>query len=203
MELENNIDWESDYEDSSSITSYEEESEETKKKLDVWVGEMLQEKRHYAEWFIFHEQLHSELKLFFKRGGTVEMLDGNQPGKALYHAINEDSSEKSYKLMMENGAKPNRDVWSIFLDNQCEHRNRWCAECINDFLSRGFLPQKEYLTDSLPYIKEIITIYLCRKSVFYVLFIAKTSKQPMSYMWKIIAKCLYNTRKDLIWLELL
>lgn len=174
----------------------------------------------YGEWFIFHEDLADELQAHFDAGGTVEMLNGTKDTKnlgsrnmALYHCVNEHALE-CLPIMMKKGAKPDDDIWHLVFRLS---RTEWARK----FLEYGFWPTMENITSEKPYLYKItdsepiksstpifycrdeVTFLLCKNAVIQILCIAKNSHQPMSHLWKIVARFLHATKYEEIWLKLL
>lgn len=158
-----------------------------------------------GEWFVFFNDESERLQRHFDAGGTLEMLNGNN-SSALYCCCNEDA-QKCLPILMANGAIPDDEVWSTVISLRR-------IEFILAFLSEGFLPcyqviviekqKRQYqfqISVNVPL--GYISSKLCQRSVHYVLFISKSEKQPISSMWRIIARHLWNTRYDHSWFDTL
>lgn len=145
--------------------------------------------RGTSEWTIFYTNDTERLENHFKAGGTVEMLNG-KGDTALWNCINEYATE-CLIIMLKHGAKPTEyDMKTAFRLER--------TEFVTEFLKYGYWPKIEHILDNS--CKQEVTFALCKKTTLYILCIAKHSKQPMFHLWKIIARFLYSTKYEDIWL---
>jgi hypothetical protein len=94
-------------------------------------------------------------------------------------------------MLLKNGAELNDYEWSLISDY------KWMIV----LTLSGHYPRKNIVTNVDCQIE--LSISLCRLATLQTLQIGKLANQPMCHLWKIIARFLHTTRRDLIWLETL
>lgn len=162
-----------------------------------------------GEWWIFHTDDVEALQFHFDQGGTVEMLDGEawfgDERLALYQCLNEHALG-CLPVMMSNKAKPNDGVWQAAFSLS---RIEW----IDSFLKHGFLPSKKIMLDDCgtrrsetrwvfqDRIHHMVTTVVCKKATLVVLCIAKIMPQPLSSIYNLCAKLVWQTRKSRDWIN--
>lgn len=152
----------------------------------------------FSEWLLFHENDWPRLKAHFDAGGTVAMLNGTAEyaHSALYNSVNLDCDE-CLEIMMANGAMPDNRVWHIVLG----HSRRYA---IHLFCKYGFFPSKSIVAVAPANYPatgvEKVATCCCILAVIAMLGVARRNRQPLSSMFGLIAKALWETRKFREWL---
>lgn len=153
-----------------------------------------------SAWFAIRESLYEEFENHFKLGGTVEDLNEIN-NTALENALYEDKTDKLKFItcLIKHGAKMRDESW-IRLFNWSN------GEFFVNFLveSYGFLPTKN---TCIKYEKSKCMIpiirHLCKKTTLFVLLYASVNEYWIRPIWSIIAKMIWKTRRDLIWINCL
>ena len=150
--------------------------------------------RDYSEWGIFYQVDVKGLKAHFAAGGSIDDLNGKFGDSALYNCINEDTGcfdydrESCLSVMLDHGAAPGYREWDlIFQLDRC-----WNLELL---LDRGFTPPPLDLHTIKQGCEKVLATHYCRQATMCCFCIAKTSRQPMSHMWKIIGRHVWQTRR--------
>jgi hypothetical protein len=167
-------------------------------------------KKGCSEWFIFYQGLFDELQAHFAAGGTVDDLNGSRPNTltALYNCINEwggDDEVEPFKLMLDNGAIMTEIDWAVLF--RCDR-----SPHLEELLSRS-TPPPPYIASIhwgviatehpwSPRCGVVLAKYYCRQATRTCLCIAKAHHQPMSDIWRIIARKVWDTKKSMTWAEL-
>lgn len=157
--------------------------------------------RQYSEYFTFYRDDAQALQTHFDEGGSLKMLTGRtDPRSPLYNCICE-NAEACFDIMMKYNAEPDYDTWELlFIVNRIDF--------MGALLTHGYLPPKlmalkySWEASSTTMVNEL-TCFLCLKSVIYTLCISKTQRQPLSHLWRLIAKRVWDTRFDNCWISAL
>lgn len=109
-------------------------------------------------------------------------------------AINE-YADQCIKVLLEFNAKVGDDEWKLAILLN--------SSAINHFLKQGNPTESskkliKYMEND--YYKKLFANFYCKKSVIELLCVAKKYRQPMSDMLRIIAKFLYATKDEIIWI---
>jgi len=149
-------------------------------------------------WMIFYHNNYKRLQAHFDAGGTLDMLNSTKGPKytALYYCCSECADEECLPILMKYGARPDDTTWKLALT--CAGR----ALFIKAFIEHGFWPKKEHVSVAThPFEVSLVTIEICKKTIIAILQCKKKIAQPWSHLWGLIARCLWSTRKNLIWLD--
>ena len=135
------------------------------------------------------------MREYLRRGGDPNASDRSQT--LMFHVMNRRCSLKFTILLLRAGGIVDVKTYESACNlNRFEH--------IELYLAHGFEPPTQQCIDALErayastYL--VVTRHFCRKATITVLLIGKHSRQPLSLMFKIIARLLHTSRHDRCWI---
>ena len=130
------------------------------------------------------------MREYLRRGGDPNARDRSET--LMYHAMNQQCSLKFTILLLRAGGIVDVETY----ESACSLDR---VEHIELYLAHGFEPPTQQCIDTLStYL--VFTRHFCRKATIIVLLIGKRNHQPLSLMFKIIARSLHTSRHNKCWI---